>query len=186
MNVSMDSVDEVRKRAKVSYEEAKRALELNDGDVLDAIIYLEQQGSVDQGFVKSAVEKIKEMVGNGFISQIKITKNGQVLFDLPVVAGVAMMALWTGPFAVALVIALAAKCDIKIVKRDGAELQLSNVTGEKLSAFLKKLKADFEVYKQKLMNRHSDDDSVEDKWAIFYEKDEEDAEEDEEKEAERK
>lgn len=45
--VSMDNFDKVEKlvnKAGVSYEEAKQALEMTNGDLLDAMIYLEKEG----------------------------------------------------------------------------------------------------------------------------------------------
>ncbi|MBR1830557.1 MAG: DUF4342 domain-containing protein [Atopobiaceae bacterium] len=40
----LEKVELVREKCGVTYEEAKRALEENDFDVLDAIVYLERQG----------------------------------------------------------------------------------------------------------------------------------------------
>ena len=40
-NEMLAKVDEVRKRKKVTYEEAKNALEQSGNDVLEAVIYLE-------------------------------------------------------------------------------------------------------------------------------------------------
>lgn len=39
-----DKVDKLRERADVSYEEAKEALERANGDILDAMIFLEREG----------------------------------------------------------------------------------------------------------------------------------------------
>jgi hypothetical protein len=45
--VSLEQVEDLRKRANVSYEEAKKALEEADGDILEAIIILERQNKID-------------------------------------------------------------------------------------------------------------------------------------------
>ena len=42
----LEKVEKLRERANVSYEEAKEALEKSNGDLLDAIVYLERQGKV--------------------------------------------------------------------------------------------------------------------------------------------
>ena len=39
-----EKVEKLRQRANVSYEEAKKALEVSNGDLLDAMIYLEKEG----------------------------------------------------------------------------------------------------------------------------------------------
>ena len=44
----IDMVEGLRKRANVSYEEAKAALEQNNWDMLDALVYLEGQGKVHE------------------------------------------------------------------------------------------------------------------------------------------
>jgi len=51
-----EKVEKLREKANVSYAEAKEALELAGGDLLDAMIYLEQQG------------KVKAPRGGGFYS----------------------------------------------------------------------------------------------------------------------
>ena len=44
MTITLEQVDKLRERANVSFEEAKIALEQNNGDLLDALIWLERQG----------------------------------------------------------------------------------------------------------------------------------------------
>ena len=41
-----EKVEKLRQRANVSYEEAKEALDKSQGDLLDAMIYLEGQGKI--------------------------------------------------------------------------------------------------------------------------------------------
>jgi len=43
MRITLEMVDEVIGRTGVNYKVAKDALELNEGDVLKAIVYLEEQ-----------------------------------------------------------------------------------------------------------------------------------------------
>ena len=42
MEITLEKVDKVIERTGASYKEAKEALEMTDGNVLDAIIYLEE------------------------------------------------------------------------------------------------------------------------------------------------
>ncbi|MDO4753826.1 MAG: DUF4342 domain-containing protein [Bacillota bacterium] len=156
MKYSMEAIDEVRKRTGVGYEAAKEALDLTGGDVLDAIIYLERKGSIDKNIVKSTVEKFKNLVNEGFISQIQVFKNGQKIFDIPVVAGVAMMALWTVPFTAALVFAIASKCDIRIIKRDGAAFNISEVTIDKFNELFAVMKQEVSKAKEKFSKKSCD------------------------------
>jgi len=43
---TLEQVERLREKANVSFEEAKAALEATDGDLLNALIYLEKQGKV--------------------------------------------------------------------------------------------------------------------------------------------
>jgi flagellar hook-basal body complex protein FliE len=44
---SLEQVEKLREKANVSFEEAKAALDASNGDLLDALIYLEKQGKVN-------------------------------------------------------------------------------------------------------------------------------------------
>lgn len=45
--ITMDQVENLKAYANVSYEEAKEALEATNGDLLEAVIYLEKQGKTE-------------------------------------------------------------------------------------------------------------------------------------------
>ncbi len=156
MNYTMEQIDEVRKRAKVGYELAKEGLDHSGGDVLEALIYLENLPKQKQCPMNDTMDKLKGLIDEGFISQIQIKKNGSVLFDIPVVAGVAMMTFWTLPFAAAIFTAVAMECDIRVVKRDGAQSVVTEVTGEKLSELVGTLKAEFGRLKDKVEEKIED------------------------------
>ena len=44
MTITLEQVEKLREKANVSFEEAKRALEQTDGDLLEALILLEHEG----------------------------------------------------------------------------------------------------------------------------------------------
>jgi hypothetical protein len=46
MTTTLEQVEILREKANVSYDEAKEALDAVDGDLLEALIYLEKQGKV--------------------------------------------------------------------------------------------------------------------------------------------
>jgi len=45
--ITLEQVEKLRERADVSYEDAKSALEITQGDLLEAVIYLEKQGKIE-------------------------------------------------------------------------------------------------------------------------------------------
>lgn len=57
MSVSLDKVDTIMKRADVSYEEAKEALENHEGDIVEALIELEKGDKT-----KKSKKKVKENI----------------------------------------------------------------------------------------------------------------------------
>ncbi len=46
MEITLERVERLREKANVSYTQAKEALEYSGGDLLDALIYLEEQGAI--------------------------------------------------------------------------------------------------------------------------------------------
>ena len=59
MEITLESIDAVRERSGASYEEAREALEVSGGSVVDALVYLEQKKSQK---TTDLLEKVKAMV----------------------------------------------------------------------------------------------------------------------------
>lgn len=125
----LEVVDEIRVRAKVGYELAKEALDASGGDLLDALVYLEKRGEIGQ---TSPIERLKNAIDTGFVSQIQIIRGEEILFDIPLVVGAVIATKWAVPFSVALLTAIATDCEIRIVQRDGTDFKITELTAEKL------------------------------------------------------
>ena len=48
MEITLEQVERLREKAAVSYGQAKAALEYSGGNLLDALIYLEEKGAIPQ------------------------------------------------------------------------------------------------------------------------------------------
>ena len=59
-----EMVEMLREKANVSYEEAKRALEASNWDLLDAIVLLEREGKVPENNARFSTERKKEKQKN--------------------------------------------------------------------------------------------------------------------------
>lgn len=136
--ITLEKVDQIRERTGVNYSVAKDALMHTNGDVLDALIYIEESAVVvDKDFsnfdteekekdVKSVEEFkawLKEVVEKGNVSRIKIKKGDDVLADVPVNAGVAatVIAVILPPIlAFGVIAAVVTKITIEITKADGS------------------------------------------------------------------
>lgn len=143
MNITVEMIDQVKDRTGVSYKEAKEALEKANGNVVDAIIDIEESlGSsakrADNKEGKAIVEKLKELVKKGNVSRILIKKDGEIIMNLPVNAGIVagVVAPWASLFGV--VAAFGFKCEIEVVKDDGSILDVSEMTNEKIGVAVEK------------------------------------------------
>lgn len=165
-NITLEQVDKVRERCNVSYAEAKEALVNSDGDVLEAIIYLEQkqknynntcnnddssesEKNWDSAFNSMSIDEIKNMIKSliekGNVSRIKIKKNDEDILDIPVNAGIAasVIAITIPPIlAAALIAAIATQITIEITREDGS-VEVVNKYVTKVANDVKNKASDF-------------------------------------------
>lgn len=84
----LEKIDAVRQRIQVSYDEAREALEKTNYEVLNAVIYLEnKRPSVKEQYTAKGSEvwkKVKDLVKEGNVTNIKIVHEGKTLLNLPV------------------------------------------------------------------------------------------------------
>ncbi len=144
MNFSIHEVDQVIERTQCTYEEAKSALLEADGDVLDAIIILEnrKKSSTFRGFSDffsnkqertpdTIAEKIKELIEEGNATKLIIRDNfDRQVVAIPLTTGAAVgtVALMIGAAPMVVITSLIAKYGLNyrfvIVKSDGSEVIL--------------------------------------------------------------
>lgn len=168
MNESnLEKLDLIRDRMGVSYKEAKEALEICDGDVVEAIVYLEDKKIQNPSPVFTTLEGFKnwlmELINKGNISRIKIKREDKVLVDVPVNAGVAagfIAIIWTPIMIASIATAVVAKLTIEVTKSDGSVEIINTViknsvqdVGSKLGEFASKVK-------NKVKKNDSEDDII--------------------------
>lgn len=122
MNITLESIDAVRERAGVGYEEAREALEFAGGSVVDALVYLEQK---KRGSSDALLERVKAAVKEGNVNKIRMKRDGKVLLTVPVNVGIVggVVGLAAAPWFVILGAAAAAygfNVKFEIVKEDGS------------------------------------------------------------------
>lgn len=152
MSIDLEKIDAVIERTGVSYKDAKEALEANNYDVVEAIIYLEEKGDSIGSFTQNIegkgeklLEKLKELIKEGNVNKITIKKGDEILANIPINAGAIGFAL--SPFWATLGItaAVLTKHTIEITKKDGEVIDLkeaSERTINKVKSDLKKDKSD--------------------------------------------
>ena len=119
MKVTIELIDELRSRVNVTYDEAKKTLEKNDGDLIKSIIELEEKkGARVAGTVStSSKDGFADFVDKVLQLRFSIkSKEGEVLINVPLVlvALTFLMAFWV--VIIGLAIAIVYSCNIKIYK----------------------------------------------------------------------
>ncbi|MFW6006450.1 MAG: DUF4342 domain-containing protein [Bacillota bacterium] len=105
----LEKIDLIRERLNVSYKKAKEALETADGDVVKALINLEDDfqssGESDREDInkdniykvkgQKLLDKIKNIIKEGNVSKISVkNKENETLVEIPVTAGVISLVLF--------------------------------------------------------------------------------------------
>lgn len=79
-------IDQIKERMGVSYQQAKEALDLNDGDVVQALIHLERGNKKwdDKLEDKSRqlTDYIRDLVKKGNVTKVRLKKGEQVVFEV--------------------------------------------------------------------------------------------------------
>jgi len=127
--VNLDKVDLIRERLGVTYREAKEALDQANGDVVQALVLLEdRQFRLDEKVESEGQklwDKIKSLIRKGNVTKIRLKKDDRILAEIPVNVGalgvVGVVAV--PPLAVlgvaGTLAALATNCTLEIEREDG-------------------------------------------------------------------
>jgi hypothetical protein len=99
--ITIEQIDEFRKRTNSSYEDARVFLERHQGDVLDAIIDFEKTKAAGRPPVKKPQQKgelwrwILELLQKGFDLRMTVEdKTGKLLFTVPVLLLLLLTPAW--------------------------------------------------------------------------------------------
>jgi len=154
MEINLEKIDTVRERTGASYKEAKEALEFANGDVLDAIIYLESQQQKkfktnisEKG--NEIIEKLKEIVKKGNITRILIKRDDDIIINIPITAGAIGAVIFTPATITGILAALATGCKLEIVSDDGEVIDIKDVTEDTIRNVKEKIEETVEKIKNK-------------------------------------
>ncbi len=150
----------------MTYKEAKEALEKTEGNVVEAIISIEEvideQSSTKkigaQG--EQVVSRVKEVVRKGNVSKIVVRRGDDTLLNIPLNVGVlgAVVAPWG--IIIGVLAAFSFKCQIELVKDSGEVVSITDKAGnlydeakikggEALDTFKEKAPGVYETARQK-------------------------------------
>ncbi|HNT03838.1 MAG TPA: DUF4342 domain-containing protein [Bacillota bacterium] len=151
MDISLEKVDIIRDRTGVTYKEAKEALEAANGNVVDALINIEEAGDkrwTETISVKGseAVEKLKGIVKSGNVNRIRVKKDDYVILDIPVTAGAISAVVIPQLTAIGTAVALLSKCVIEVERPNKQTINVSEAitnTADNLAGKIKNAADDF-------------------------------------------
>ncbi len=184
--ITIEMVDQVLDRLPyATYKEAREALIKTDGNVLDAIIYIES-GQKDMGFenkkesirrfgenISQESEKIRGQLGDLFkkttVVRIMVEKEGKVMLNIPLTIGVLGVAAMPVLSLLGLSAAVLSKYSVLITdEASGESVDMGSLTPEKLEILKEIIFNSFEDIREtfKKSKDEDEDDSSDD---IIYE-----------------
>lgn len=143
MDIKIEAIDELRKRANVSYEEAKDALERSNGDLLEALIILEKEGNSNKdSYEKTAkswreygiVKFIKRAIKKGNSYKVMVCKDEKIVVDVTLTATTIVTVVFPYAVGIAFLVALFTGHKVKVKGEQGG-VQKVNDALENLSDF---------------------------------------------------
>ncbi len=142
MEITLEKIELVKDRTGVGYKTAKEALEKTNGNVIDAIIYIEECEMEDDFIEKDTktviIDKIKDVISKGNVTRIQFRRNGKIILNIPVTVGAIGTVVFPFPALTAAVGAFVARCSIEIVKSDGEVVDINDLSGGKMDEFREK------------------------------------------------
>ena len=139
-NDNLQKIDDILKRTNTDYSTAKQALEDANGDVLEAIILIENQYKNQQyahsasGKGEQILNQLKDVLTKGNATKLTIKKNNEVIVNLPITAG--LIGALIAPFlsAAGITAALLTQCSVEITQADGKVVDLGQKVDQGIDA----------------------------------------------------
>jgi hypothetical protein len=129
-------IDLLRERTGVRYKEAKEALDRVGGDVVQALILIEEERiNLDKDLQKKGqkiMSEVKAIIKKGNVNKIKLKKEDRTIFEFPVnigvlgIAGAAVSSTFALVAALGTVVALANNYTLEI-ERPGGEVETKEI-----------------------------------------------------------
>ena len=146
-NITIEAIDQVMERVPgATYAEVREALIKSDGDVIDAIILLQENSTEKENKNKKTFEEvfgkdsdkikeeITELLRKSNVVRIVIEKNGKIIMNIPITVGVVGVVFAPILTLIGLSASVLAKYRIKIENEDeGTIVDLGEFSEEKLN-----------------------------------------------------
>ncbi|NLC68131.1 MAG: DUF4342 domain-containing protein [Clostridiaceae bacterium] len=136
MAISMELIDEMRKRTNCSYAEAKALLEKHNGDLLEAIVDFERKNSTGQGNRTgsrngsgdvSLGSRISRLIAKGFKTRFIVERSGETIINVSINLMILAAMILNWFLLVILVISFMMGCRFRIRKEKGDTIDLNKM-----------------------------------------------------------
>ena len=144
MEITLEKIELVKDRTGVTYAEAKEALEAAEGSVVDAIIAIEEtvnSGQKGRGFGKKGealFDSIKKLIKKGNVARIQVKRDGELVLNVPVKAGIVGAVIAPIASVIGVVAAFGFKCTIEVIKEDGTIIDVSDAVTDAMGTVAEK------------------------------------------------
>ena len=142
MTINSEQIDELRKRANVTYEDAKNALEQNDGNIIEALVYLEKQNKIKPEEKPSSecifFRTVKRLIKKGNETKLIIKKNDIVVLNICITLFIVVTIVAAPLVIMSLIVALATNHKIRIQKKNDEDSQVNKIF-DKMSVAVNKV-----------------------------------------------
>lgn len=136
MSVTLEKIEMLRERANITYAEAKEVLTKTNGDVLEALLLLENESKVKAGRTeffdcctknsKGVLGTVKKIINKGNNTKFVISKEGKVITDMPVTLLAIITAAVPPITVVGVLAAMVTSHKISFVKSDGQGMKIND------------------------------------------------------------
>lgn len=126
VDITLEKIDIIRERTGVSTRKAKEALERAGGDVVEALILLEEEAAAAGATWQERIqvrgqawlERLKQLIREGNVTRVIVRHDNQTLLEIPVTAGVLGALLMPTLAAIGVVAAMVTGSTIIVERRE--------------------------------------------------------------------
>lgn len=145
LDITLEKIDIIRDRTGVTYKEARDALSAANGNVVDALINIEEAGSknwTETVSVKGSevMDRLKTILKSGNVNRIRIKKDNNLILDIPVTAGAISAVVLPQLTALGTAVALMSKCTIEVERQNKDVINVNNVINNAVGDLANKVK----------------------------------------------
>ncbi|MCY6354284.1 DUF4342 domain-containing protein [Clostridium sp. ZS2-4] len=131
MAVSLEQIDLLRKRANVNYQEAKEALEMCNGEIVEALVYLEKNKKAKENKINECQGKVcgtvKNLIKKGNETRVVIKKQEDNVLNVSLNVA-ALFTIFAAPVTLAaFALAMFTKHKIRIEKNNNDNCAVNKV-----------------------------------------------------------